>query len=252
MYPYLRIGPYLLQLSGLALLAGVWIGITLIEKESARLKMDAANITNAVFYGLLSGLIGARLGYALLFLDVYISNPLSLFTLDANTLSPGLGLLTGLIVVIVFGQRYKLALRSTLDVLAPGLALFMVALGIAHILSGDAYGAPTRLPWSIFLWADYRHPSQIYETVAALGIFMVALRRPLGSPGAGLNFWLFIGLSATTRVFLEAFRGDNLVWPGGFRAAQVIGLVVLAVSIFFVRKWGELNISTKPERMQET
>lgn len=251
MYPYLRVGPYLLQLSGLAFLAGVWIGITLIEKEAARLKVDATKLTNTVFYGLIGGLIGARLGYAFQFLEVYISNPLSLFSLNANTLSPGLGFLVGLTVTIVFGQRSKLALRPSLDAFAPGLAFFMIALGVAHILSGDAYGAATRLPWSIFLWADYRHPSQIYETIAAMGIFLIAIRRPLGSPGAGLNFLFMAAASAIARVFLEAFRGDSLVWSSGFRAAQVIGLVVIAISIFLMRKWGDANTSTKHERMQE-
>lgn len=251
MYPYLRIGPYLLQLPGLALLAGVWIGFTLIEKESARLKVDTRKITNTVFYGLIAGLIGARLGYALQFLDIYLSNPLSLFSLNANTLSPELGILIGLILAFILGGRYQLALRPSLDVLAPGLAFFMIALGVAHILSGDAYGAPTRLPWSVFLWADYRHPSQIYETIAAMGIFLVVMHRPFESQGAGLNFLLVVAASAVGRIFLEAFRGDSIVWSGGFRAAQVIGLGVLAVSIIFMRKWANINMSTKHERMQE-
>jgi prolipoprotein diacylglyceryltransferase len=251
MYPYLRIGPYLLQLPGLALLTGVWIGFTLIEKESARLKVDTRKITSTVFYGLIAGLIGARLGYALQFLDVYLSNPLSLFSIDANTLSPELGILIGLIVAFVLEGRYQLALRPSLDALAPGLAVFMIALGVAHILSGEAYGAPTRLPWSIFLWADYRHPSQIYETVAAIGIFLVAMRRPFGGQGAGLNFLFVVAASAVARIFLEAFRGDSVVLPGGFRAAQVIGLGVLAVSIIFMRKWANTNTTAETERMLE-
>ncbi len=32
MFPFLRIGPFLIQMSGLALLAGLWVGTTLIEK----------------------------------------------------------------------------------------------------------------------------------------------------------------------------------------------------------------------------
>ena len=251
MYPYLRVGPYLLQLSGLALLAGVWVGFSLIEKESGRLKIDVGNLSNTVFYGLIAGLIGARLGYALQFSDVYLSNPLSLFSLNANTLSSGLGLLTGLIVAIIFGQRYKLVLRPVLDALAPGLAFFMIAMAVANILSGDAYGAPTRLPWSVYLWTDYRHPSQIYETLAGIGIFVAARHKPFRRPGEGLNFLLVVAASAVARVFLEAFRGDSLVLPGGFRTAQVVGLVVLAVSIFFMHKWGETNISSKSEEMQE-
>jgi prolipoprotein diacylglyceryltransferase len=127
----------------------------------------------------------------------------------------------------------------------------MIALGVAHILSGNAYGAPAFLPWSVFLWADYRHPSQIYETVGAIGIFLVAMRRPFGRQGAGLNFLLVVAASAVARIFLEAFRGDSVIWLGGFRAAQVIGLGVLAVSIILMRKWSNTNINTETERMLE-
>jgi hypothetical protein len=38
MYPYLRLGPFLLQLSALALILGVWIGSFLVEKEASRFK----------------------------------------------------------------------------------------------------------------------------------------------------------------------------------------------------------------------
>jgi prolipoprotein diacylglyceryltransferase len=66
-----------------------------------------------------------------------------------------------------------------------------------------------------------------------------------------LNFIFFVAASAVARIFLEAFRGDSMIWPGGFRAAQVIGLGVLVISIFFMRKWGAIELSVKQEEMQE-
>jgi len=239
MFPSLRIGPFLLQLPGLALLAGLWFGIILTEKESLRLNLDATRVINSVFYGLIAGIVAARLAYVVQYPKVYLANPLSALSLNTNTLSPNIGLLAGLSVLYLYGYRKRLPFRPTLDALATGLALFMITLGVAHILSGNAYGAPTRLPWAIYLWSDYRHPSQIYETVAALGILLVTLRRPLGSPGAGLNFLLVVALSAAARIFLEAFRGDSLIWTGGFRAAQVIGLAILATTVVLIKKWGE-------------
>jgi phosphatidylglycerol---prolipoprotein diacylglyceryl transferase len=116
-------------------------------------------------------------------------------------------------------------------VLAPGLAGWMLCLGVAHLLSGDAYGAPSHLPWAIFQWSEYRHPVQLYEIVLALGILLVVRKHPLGEPGNRRSFWMVVALSAAARVFLEAFRGNNLIWSGGFRAAQVLGLILLAVSL---------------------
>ena len=237
MYPFLRLGPFLLQLPALALLVGLWIGSFLTEKEASRLKLSPAPLNNLIFLGLAAGVIGARLAYAARYLNVYLANPASLFAINGNTLAVTEGLFTGFAVAVLYGWRKKLPLRPTLDALAPGLAAFMVFLGAAHFLSGDAFGEPANLPWSIYLWNNYRHPSQVYEILAALGIFFVDYRRPFNQPGRGVNFLLVVALTSAARVFLEAFRGDSLLWPGGFRSAQVISLLMLTYALYMMRQW---------------
>ena len=237
MFPYLRLGPFIFPMASLALLAGLWVGLPLIEREAVRLKINASTLSNLIFYSLLAGLIGARLGYALKFPAVYLSRPLSLLSLTPTTLSPSAGLIVGLIAFAIFAQRKGMPTRPTLDAIAPGLALFMAFVGLAHILSGDAYGAPTSVPWAIRLWNEYRHPSQFYETFIALTIFLVILERLPKPEGVGMNFLLTIALSSASRVFLEAFRGDSVFWPGGFREAQVIALIIMAISFYWMRKW---------------
>ncbi|MEW6240789.1 MAG: prolipoprotein diacylglyceryl transferase family protein [Chloroflexota bacterium] len=252
MFPYLRLGPFLLQMPLLTLLVGLWGGMSLVEREAKRSKLNASAIGNLIFYSLLAGLIGARLGYALEFPSLYLSNPLSpstllrtgLLALTPTTLSPSMGFLVGLITFVIFIQRKGLPLRPTLDSLAPGLALFMVFVGFAHILSGDAYGAPTDVPWAIRLWNEYRHPSQFYEAFLALLVFLVSLERFPKPEGAGLNFLLMVSLSSASRVFLESFRGDSVFWPGGLREAQVIALAIMAVSFYWRRKWMSFDPAT--------
>ena len=239
MFPFLRLGPFLLQLPGLALLAGVWVGSSLADNEATRLKLKSGAISNLIFFALVAGIVGARLGYAVRYLSTYLANPLDLLALAPTTLSPRAGIVIGATVAVLIGRRKRLPLRPTLDALAPGLAAFLVGSGMANILSGDAFGSPTNVPWAIYLWDENRHPSQIYETLAALVIFVVEWKRPLGRPGAGVNFLLVAALSAAARVFLEAFRSDSLIWPGGFRAAQVIGLVVLAASWRLIQAWNQ-------------
>lgn len=239
MYPFLRIGPLLLNFSGLAALVGVWIAISLTEKESRRMELDASKVSNALMIGLLAGVLGARLGYALQYLQAFIANPLSLFSINPDTLLPWAGLLTGLLAAVFYGKRKGLSLRPTLDALAPGLAIFMISLGVSHFLSGNAYGAPADLPWSINLWSEQRHPSQVYETLAAALIFALAWFSPTRRQGTGMNFLLVVAGSACVRIFLEAFRGDSLVIAGGYRAAQVVGLIVLTAALLLMHKWGD-------------
>lgn len=237
MLPFVRIGPFLLQTPGLALLGGIWVGSWLVEKEAARFKLDPAVIYNLIFVGLISGILGARLAYAARFFEIYWSNPLSLLALNTGTLSPTEGATIGLIAAVIYGQRKGLPLRPTLDVLAPGLSAFLVFVALAHLLSGDAFGAPARLPWSVYLWDEYRHPSQVYELLAAVGIFLASRKIALNRGGSGLNFLLVVALSALAQIFLEAFRGDSVIWAGGLRAAQVIGIVILAISLLLFNAW---------------
>lgn len=237
MFPFVRLGSWLIQMPFLALLVGLWGGMILLDHESKRMKLNPSAVANLVIYSTLAGIIGARLGYALQFRALYASKPLSLLALTPTTLSPSMGFLVGLIAFWILLDHQNLPVRPALDALAPGLALFMVFLGASHILSGDAYGAPTRVPWAIRLWNEYRHPSQFYETFTALIIFLVILKRFPKPDGAGLNFGLTIALTAASRVFLETFRGDSVFWPAGFRAAQVIALVLMAVGFYWMRRW---------------
>lgn len=248
MLPFIQLGPFTLQAPGLALLIGVWLGLSLSEKEAIKLKIDPNQIYNLIFYGLVAGVVGARLGYALQYPRAYLDSPWSLVALTPNTLAPEIGLLFAILFALIYGKRKKMLLRPTLDALAPGLAAFMVSLGIAHLMSGDAFGAPTKLPWAIYLWEDYRHPSQVYETLATMIIFLVVWRRPLDRSGKGVNFLWVVVLSTVARIFLEAFRGDSIIWVGGFRAAQVIGVVVLAASLWLMRGWSQ-SASTVEEKL---
>ncbi len=239
MFPILQLGPLAIQVPGLALLIGVWIGLTLAEKEATRLKLNPDAVYNLALIGLVAGVIGARLAYAARYLSIYAAEPFSLFSLNPATLAPTEGALIGLIAAFIYGQRHKLPLRPTLDALAPTLAIMGIAVAAAHFASGDAFGAPTRLPWSVYLWDDYRHPSQVYELIGAAGVFGVwwVIKQRRLPPG--INFWAVAALSASARIFLEAFRGDSLITPGNLRAAQVWGLIVLAICFFVMKAWNQ-------------
>lgn len=239
MFPYLRLGPFLLQMPLLALLVGLWIGLTFVERESIRQGLNKEKVNNLVFYGLIGGIIFARLGYAAQYASVYLSNPFSLLSLNTNTFLPSAGLLFGTLIAIGYGYRQKLPFRKALDVLAPGLAFFMIMIGVSHLLSGNAYGEPTQIPWGIYLWSEYRQPTQLYEVFLALTIFTVILARVIPSTAVGMRFLQWVALSATARLFIEGFRGDSATLFDGYRTAQVVSLFILIVCIYLFRNWQE-------------
>ena len=247
MLPTLQIGPLIIQTPGLALLAGLWLATVLIEKEAIRLKLDSGALLKALSYGLIGGLLAGRLAYALRHIAVYLDHPLDLLSLSATTLDLATGLVAGVVIGVLVGRRARLPLRPSLDALAPGLAVLLVALGVGHLLSGNAYGAPTHLPWGILLWGETRHPTQVYEILAGLGILLAWWLAAPRLRGSGYAFLLVVTLGAAARVFLEAFHGDSQTWAGGFRTAQVGGLALLAITLAIAWLWDRPSRSTEQE-----
>lgn len=227
MLPILQVGPLAIQLPGLLLLAGVWVGSTLTEKQANRLRLPAATLGNMIFLGLVAGLISARLWYALRYLSVYLDNPLSLLSLNPTTLAPVEGAFTGVLVSLVYAQRKGLPRWVTLDALTPGLAAFAVALGFSHLASGDAFGAPAQVPWAIELWGARRHPSQVYETLLGGVVLAAVMEARLRASFPGFLFIGWVALAAGSRLFLEAFRGDSVIVLGTLRLAQLVSLALL-------------------------
>lgn len=231
MLPVLQIGPLAIQLPGFLLLAGIWWGMTVVEREARRQALPGNLYTSMAVYGLLAGIVGARLGYALQFLEIYLHEPLSLFSLNFNTLAPREGLIAALLVSFVFAHRKELPLWATLDTFMLGLAAFNIFYGLAHLSSGDAFGAPTSVPWAIELWGAHRHPTQIYEILlAVLLLLMLQILMPR-SPFRGFSFFVGLGWMAASRLFLEAFRGDSMIIFGGIRSAQMVSLGFLFVAL---------------------
>lgn len=231
MLPVLQVGPLAIQLPGLLLLAGVLAVTSLSERSAARHGIRADLLVNLIFYSLIAGVIGARLGYAARFLSIYAQDPIGLLSLNPSTLSLTDGVLVGALMALVYGQRRGLPLWPTLDALTPGLAAFAVAIGAAHLASGDAFGAPTGWPWAIELWGAQRHPTQIYEIVMALAVLLVVYRLDRSVPFAGSVFLGWVVLASASRLFLEAFRGDSVLVLGGVRQAQLVSLLLLLAAM---------------------
>ncbi len=231
MFPVLQIGSFALRLPGLFLILGLWLSTFLIDREAPRRGLSAAVMNNMVFYALIGGLVGARLGYALRYLDAYLSNPLAFVSLDPNTLSILEGFVTAGIVAVVYAQRKGLPFWPTLDSLTPSLALFAVFIGAAHLSSGDAFGAESQVPWAIELWGARRHPSQFYEMLVGVLIFFGIWRLRMRIEFPGFLFLIWFAMTAAGRLLLEGFRGDSVIVLGGLRSAQVVSLVLLLASM---------------------
>jgi prolipoprotein diacylglyceryltransferase len=238
MFPILHIGPAAIQAPGLILLLGVFVGSWVAERYASRHGVSADKLSNLMWISLGAGVLGARLGYVAQHPSAFASDPLSLINPSPALLDLWSGLAIGLLAGAIYGQRKTMPVWPTLDALTPALAVLGVAIGLSHLASGEAYGAVTASPISIFLWGAQRYPTQIYEMLAAAVI--LAVTWPLVGQTffsiPGTRFLSFVIASAAVRLVLEALRGDSFLVFGGIRLAQVTAWVVLAVSLWMMGK----------------
>lgn len=238
MLPVVDLGPLSIQTSGLLLLIGVWVGLLRTERYARRLGLDANPIYNLAMIALLAGLVGARLSYAAQHSAAFSRNPLALLALNPEMLDPLGGILTGVLAAFIYGQRKKMPLWPSLDAFAPAVAIIMIVIGFSHLASGKAYGAPADLPWSVALWGAERHPSQIYEIIAAsvIAALVWPRERQKWAETPGLRFLVLLATSAGARLFLEAFRGDSPVIFTSLRIIQIAAWLILAGALWLIAR----------------
>ena len=238
MLPTLQIGPLAIQVPGLLLLIGLWLGMSLAEKYSTRHGIMANHIYSFTFTAILSAAVIARLFYVIHYLDKFIDNPVNILSLNPGLLD-SFGAVTGLaIIFIFFTRRYKYDPWDFIDALAPILVVLMIAVNLANLASGKGYGYPTNLPWAITLYGESRHPTQIFEMTAAgivLGVFWPGSRR-VQFQQAGVYALFVVAATAGSRLIFEAFRADSDLITGGLRSAQVTAWMVLAVALWLISR----------------
>ena len=238
MLPVLHIGPLAIQLPGLILLLGLWLGLSLAEKHAHRHGIRSNHIFTFAITAIIAGTLGARLVYALRFITAFLNKPGDLLSLNPELLDPIGAVLGAALIVIYFIRHHKLNPWALYDALTPALAVLAVAIHLANLASGRGFGAPTNLPWAIFLRGEWRHPTQIYEMIAALillGYFWPSNARTHYQK-TGLYGISFLATTAVMYLFFGAFHGDSVTIPGGFRSSQVIAWLVLATSLWLFSK----------------
>jgi phosphatidylglycerol:prolipoprotein diacylglycerol transferase len=236
MFPILQLGPLAVQTPGLILLLGIWVSLAIAEKQAHKAAVAPALVYNMVLAGLLFGILGARLTYVAQHLSAFIAAPLSILSLTPTMLDPAGGILVAAIAMLVYGQRKNLSLFPALDALTPFFMVMLLFIGLANLASGDGFGLPTHIPWGFELWGAFRHPSQVYDILAALLILALVWRARSPRDIPGNTFFRFLALASAARLFLEAYRGDSVMLTTNLRLAQVVAWLLLGLALWQLGK----------------
>ena len=202
MLPFLNLGPLALPTAPLVYLLGVWLALFAVDRAARRVRSlalqrgseerakalnyerlaevgsealqggeeraKALDYEPETYYALattvaLAGFIGARLVFVLLHWPSYDDNLLGIvwpLTTGYNAFG---GALIGAAAGFFYGRWRRLRLWPTLDVLAPGLLVFLIAVSVADFLGGAGYGSLTSMPWGVTTFGVRRHAVQLYD-----------------------------------------------------------------------------------------
>lgn len=235
MFPVMQLGGLSIQTSGLILLAGLWVALSVVERYAPRLGADTEEISNLSFYSLIGAILGARLVYVLRFPATFSEHPVNVFSLNPGLLDPAGALVAALLVALIYGQRRQLDLLTTLDALMPGFAVLALTLSLSQLASGSSFGLPSELPWAIELWGASRHPTQIYSVLAFAGLLWLLVSRLIPAKRhKGSLFLMVAALSAIIRIFVDGLRGDEVALLFGLRSTQMAAWLVLAACLWLL------------------
>jgi len=236
-YPLIEIGPLRLSSGGLLLLLAVLVAQWLLVR-AARVRGGAALAKQAercVYPALLGAVISARLWYGAFNWSLYSQTPSLFVALRVGEFAwPG-ALIGGALVGALWCRWRQVDRLELADCAALALPLAQALASIGLLLSGEAFGVPTGLPWGIPLFGAMRHPTQLYFALAALlsfGVLHLVLRR---RPLRGTLTAAYFGLQGMTLLLVEALRADSLLLPAGVRAGQVFGLALVLLALLWMR-----------------
>ncbi len=221
---------------------GYWSWVARREHRAPGFASDLA------FWIMLGGILGGRLAYVAANYPEYLAHPLSILRIDQGGLIFYGGFVGGVLAVVLFARVRGLPLWDLGDLVLSGLPLGHGLGRVGCFMNGCCYGQPSDAPWAVFMAGARRHPTQLYEAVFNLGLFVVlALAYPRRRrPGTVVALYLMI--YPVGRFLLEYFRGDERQHLFEFATAQVISLVLFAAGagLWWWLPWGGQEANHEP------
>ena len=237
MLPFVQIGPIQLPTYGLLLCAAILLGVRMASQHAARLRLSPDFVYATASVAVLVALLGAKLGDWLI-----RGGTFSMTTLVTGAGTFLAGLLAACAVSAILAYRAGVCFRRLSDCLAAPLALGVAVARLGCFAAGCDYGKPTNLPWGVVFTNPQAaqltgiplgvrlHPSQLYESLLGLMIFVVLLMLEGRQRQPGFLILAFAALYALGRFLLEFLRGDfDRGFFGPLSTSQWLSLVLLGV-----------------------
>ncbi len=236
------IGPITIYTYGVLIAIAFLVGLWIVGRQAKRAGLDGARVTDLAVYALIAGLIGAKLMLLAVDWRTYSAHPRELFSLLQSAGVFYGGFLLALVLSIWYIRRAGLPFWDTLDVLAPGVAIAQAIGRLGCLMAGCCYGTVCDRAWAITFrdpWSRIKlgtpvdvplHPTQIYESLAMVVIFLALVWTAPRKKFHGQIAATYVAAYGVARFVIEFFRGDTVRGTFlGTRLSTSQGFALIAV-----------------------
>jgi phosphatidylglycerol:prolipoprotein diacylglycerol transferase len=232
-YPVLfRIGSFEITSFGVMVALGALAGLWVFRRELLRAGLPEAALDAAV-YGLVGGLLGAKLLYVT---EHLAENSFWALFLDRGGMSWFGGFVGGLVAGLLTIRLKGWPTIAILAAATPALAVGQMLGRVGCFLVGDDYGRPTTLPWGVAFpeglppTLERVHPTQLYEAVFLAVLAWVLIRWRRAGVADRVVLGRYFVIAGAFRFLLEFVR-VNVRVLGPLTVAHMFALLVVALGV---------------------
>lgn len=239
----------------ITMLTAILLGAYLFIKEAKKNNLNEEYVNNLLFYGIIFGILGARLYYVLFNLDYYLQRPIEILEIWNGGLAIHGSLIAGGIWFIYYSKKNNVNPLKVLDMAAPYVILGQAIGRWGNFFNGEAHGLVTTrlaleklyIPKFVIEGMNingfYYVPTFYYEFLwNLLGfIVLIIIKKKCKLKPGKLTGIYFIWYSFA-RFFIEGMRTDSLML-GNLRIAQLISILL------FILGWIMLLWKSKDSRV---
>ena len=238
------IGPVTIRWYGLLFAASFIVGYQLMMVIFSKEGRSEKDLNDLVWYMVIGTVAGARLGHCLFYSpEYYLSHPLEILMVWKGGLAShgaAIGIIIALYSFIKSRKGFTFLWIMDRVVITVALSGFFIRMG--NLFNSEIFGKPTDVPWAfVFSIVDGqpRHPTQIYEAVAYLIIFILLLRMYLRSEGKikeGKLFGIFLILVFGFRFFVEFLKENQSQFEEGLllNMGQLLSIPFVLIGIYIL------------------
>lgn len=241
---------------GITIGIGMLMGILIASWQAKRTGVNPEHVVDIAMYGIVFGIIGARIYYVAFSWDMYKDDPLSVFNLREGGLAIYGGVIAAIITVIVFSKIKKLSAPLMFDTVGVGLVTGQAIGRWGNFFNREAFGEYTdnlfamRLPIDAVRKSDVTdlmrehmetidgvdfiqvHPTYLYESLWCVMVLVIMILYTKHRKFDGEVFLIYLLGYGAGRVWIEGLRTDQLLLPVvGLPVSQLLAGVLLVSSL---------------------